>query len=179
MTKRVYNRGLEYARLIDAHLLENGVVHKTQQNLYNEFKKILPAYRNSKNEFKEELSKITKKIYFAENRVSKAKTAVKVFLKGSEAAQKARQNRAKQNQKLRVLKRQKVALRSKFENAAYSKKIKKLRQNLLKIPGPRETKFLKLGVKESMEKGGSLGGRESNKVLKSNKIMKVIFEREI
>ena len=62
MTKRVYNRGLEYARLIDAHLLENGVVHKTQQNLYNEFNKILPAYRNSKNEFKDELSKITKKL---------------------------------------------------------------------------------------------------------------------
>ena len=77
------------------------------------------------------------------------------------------------------MKRQKVALQSKFENAAYSKKNKELRQNLLKIPGPRETKFLKLGVKESMEKGGSLGGRDSNKVLKSNKIMKVIFEREI
>ena len=43
MTKRVYNRGLEYARLIDAKLLEMGVVHKTEENLYNEFKKILPA----------------------------------------------------------------------------------------------------------------------------------------
>ena len=99
-------------------------------------------------------------------------------MKGSEAAQKEK-HRAKLTQKLRVLKRQKVTLQSKFENAAYSKRIKKLRQNLLKIPGPRETKFLKLGVKESMEKGGSLGGRDSNKVLKSNKIMKVIFEREI
>ena len=49
---------------------------------------------------------------------------------------------------------------------------------MLKTPDPRETNFLNLGVKESMEKVGRLEGRESNKVLKSNKIMKVIFERE-
>ena len=76
------------------------------------------------------------------------------------------------------MKRQRAALQSKFENAATSKKIKRVRQNLLKILGPRETKFLNPGVKESMEKDGSLGERESNKVLKSNKVMKVIFERE-
>ena len=84
----------------------------------------------------------------------------------------------RQNQKQKLLKRQRGALQSKFENAATSKKMKKVSQNLLKIPGPRETKFLKLGVKQSMEKGGSLGGRESNKVLKSNTIMKVIFEQK-
>ena len=42
----------------------------------------------------------------------------------------------------------------------------------------KRNQILKLGVKESMEKGGSLGGRESNKVLKSNTIMKVIFEQK-
>ena len=180
MTKRVYNRGLEYVRLIDAHLLEEGIVHKTQQTLYNEFKKVFPAYQNNKNQFSDDFSKIQEKINLAEMRVSKAKAAVKNFPKGdrSEAGQRARKKRSRQNQKLKLLKRQRGALQSKFENAATSKKMKKVSQNLLKIPGPRETKFLKLGVKQSMEKGGSLGGRESNKVLKSNTIMKVIFEEK-
>ena len=180
MTKRVYNRGLEYVRLIDAHLLEEGIVQKTQQTLYNEFKKVFPAYQNNKNQFSDDLSKIQEKINLAEMRVSKAKAAVKKFPKGdrSEAGKRARKKRSRQNQKLKLLKRQRGALQSKFENAATSKKMKKVSQNLLKIPGPRETKFLKLGVKQSMEKGGSLGGRESNKVLKSNTIMKVIFEQK-
>ena len=76
MTKRVYNRGLEYVRLIDAHLLEEGIVHKIQQTLYNEFKKVFPAYQNNKNQFSDDFSKIQEKINLAEMRVSKAKAAV-------------------------------------------------------------------------------------------------------
>ena len=63
-----------------------------------------------------------------------------------------------------------------FQTSVPFKKFKKARSVLLEIPGPIGTKFAELGFVSSKKKGCSLEGRETYNLLKSKKIMKVIFE---
>ena len=65
----------------------------------------------------------------------------------------------------------------KHENSRIVKKFKRAQAELLKIAGPKETEFMQLGVVSSKKKGGSLEGRETHNLLKSQKVMKLIFER--
>ena len=50
---------------------------------------------------------------------------------------------------------------------------------LLDIPGPKESAFLKLGIKSSKKKGLSLEGREKYELFKSKKLVDVIFGVEV
>ena len=50
---------------------------------------------------------------------------------------------------------------------------------LLDIPGPRESAFLNLGKKSSKKKGCSLKGRDTYKLLESEKLVDVTFGVEV
>ena len=45
-TRRVYQRGLEYCKLMDAHLLENSVVQENQLKAYDKFSRTVSAYQD-------------------------------------------------------------------------------------------------------------------------------------
>ena len=53
VTKRMYLRGLEYVKLQDAHLLENGVVQPNQRKAYSIYTKVEEKYNPEKNEFEQ------------------------------------------------------------------------------------------------------------------------------
>ena len=50
---------------------------------------------------------------------------------------------------------------------------------MLDIPGPKESAFLKLGIKSSKKKGSSLEGRDTYELFKSKKLVDVIFGVEV
>ena len=77
-------------------------------------------------------------------------------------------------EKLTKAKKKLAIHKSKFQNSTVSKKFNKIRNKLLDIPGPKETAFLKLGFKYTNKKGGSLDGRTSHKVLKSEHLMNIV-----
>ena len=97
-------------------------------------------------------------------------------LKGdrSDKAKKAREVRNKKRKRLSELKSKLSNAKSKFENSSASKKFKKASADLLSIPGPKETEFLKIGIQVSKVKGGSLKGREAYAVLNSPEIMNIV-----
>ena len=48
ITKRVYLRGLEYIKVQDAHLLENGLVQSNQYQAFEGYQKTLKTYEPEK-----------------------------------------------------------------------------------------------------------------------------------
>ena len=97
----------------------------------------------------------------------------------SQAAKKARATKKRAVEKLAKAKKKLSILNSKFENSNLSKKFNKIRNKLLNIPGPKEAAFLKLGFRYTNKKGGSLDGKTSYDVLKSDHVMKVVAGQEI
>ena len=62
ITKRMYNRGLEYCKLQDAHLLENNVAQPNQEEALNNYLKILPAVKTLSQNLKTEANIILNQI---------------------------------------------------------------------------------------------------------------------
>ena len=61
-TKRVYNRGLEYCRLQDAHLLENEIVQPNQALAYERYCKTLPKFTETKQIYEAQILKLNETI---------------------------------------------------------------------------------------------------------------------
>ena len=61
-SKRVYNRGLEYCKLMDAHLLENMIVQEKQQAAFRRFKNTLQDYQDQKSSFEKSSSELKENI---------------------------------------------------------------------------------------------------------------------
>ena len=178
-TRRVYLRGLEYCKLIDAHLLENEIVKEEQRLAYKNFKSTLPTYKAQKTKLQTATSELRAKIEKLEQSIEKANEKLKKKKAGkvTETAKKAKKQRIKTRKKLTEAKRKLNKEYLKHENSRIVKKFKRARTELLKIAGPKETEFMQLGVVSSKKKGGSLEGRETYNLLKSQKVMKLIFER--
>ena len=153
-SQRVYSRGLEYCKLLDAHLLENMIVQENQQTSYKKYLQFLPAYKERENEFQASSIELKGKIEKLEQVLKKARERVKKIKVGarSEEANRARKLRDKKKKKLNTLKKQRLKEKSTFENSSETKKFNRARAALLEIPGPRETAFLKLGIKASKKK---------------------------
>ena len=97
----------------------------------------------------------------------------------SEIGKQARLRRDKKKKTLAAAKTKLKNIESKFENSKETKKFKKARSVLLDIPGPKESAFLKLGIKSSKKKGSSLEGRDTYELFKSKKLVDVIFGVEV
>ena len=54
ISKRMYNRGLEFYKVQDAHLLENNISQPDQQEAFNNYTMIIPAYQSASNHYKTE-----------------------------------------------------------------------------------------------------------------------------
>ena len=176
-TQRIYLRGLEYCKLMDAHLLENKVVEKNQQQAFNKYTDTLSPYESQKKillssslEIKNQISKLEQDIKKANENISKCKPG-----KITESTRRAKKRRTKKRKKLVESKRKLRKEELKFETSAPVKKFKKARLELLTIHGPMQTQFVKLGFVSSKKKGCSLEGRETYNLLKSKNVMKVIF----
>ena len=61
-TRRVYLRGLEYCKLIDAHLLENQIVQEEQRLAYEKFEKTLPTYQKQNTKLQTATAELKAKI---------------------------------------------------------------------------------------------------------------------
>ena len=163
---------------MDAHLLENTVVQENQQTAFDKYTGTLPAYevqkamlRNSSLEIKNKPSKFKQIIQKVKENINKGKLG-----KMSESVRRAKKQRTKQGKRLTEAKRKLIKEVLRFQTSVPVKKFKKARSVLMEIPGPMETKLAELGFVSSKKKGCSLEGRETYNLLKSKKIMKVIFE---
>ena len=136
ISKWTYNRGFEYCKLQDAHLLENNVAQPNQQEAFNDYLKMLPAVKTLLQNFKTDeitiLNQI-KKIEKASLKVTEKKTKI-IREDSSQAAKKARATKKKAVEKLAKAKKKLSVLNSKFENFYSSKKFNKIRSKLLNIP---------------------------------------------
>ena len=181
ITKRMYNRGLEYCKLQDAHLLENNVAQPNQEEALNNYLKILPAVKTLSQNLKTEANIILNQIKKFKTSSLEATEKKNQFKSGdsSQAAKKARASKKRAVEKLAKAKKKLSILNSKFENSNLSKKFNKIRNKLLNIPGPKEAAFLKLGFRYTNKKGGSLDGKTSYDVLKSDHVMKIVAGQEI
>ena len=180
-SKRVYNRGREYCKLMDAHLLENMIVLEKQQAAFSSYKNTLQAYQDQKSSFEKSSSELKEKIEKLKKAFEKSKEKVKKMKSGarSEIGKQARLRRDKKKKTLAAAKSKLKNIESKFENSKETKKFKKARSVLLDIPGPKESAFLKLGIKSSKKKGSSLEGRDTYELFKSKKLVDVIFGVEV
>ena len=178
-TRRVYLRGLEYCKLIDAHLLENEIVQENQRLAFQNLKKTLPAFEAQNLKLKTATSEYKVKIKKLEQSIEKASEKLKKKKSGklTETARKAKKRRIKIRKKLREAKRNLTKENLKHENSRAVQKFKKARTEILKIAVPKEIEFTKLGFVSSKKKGCSLDGRETYNLLKSQKVMDLIFER--
>ena len=66
-----------------------------------------------------------------------------------------------------------------MKNSYLSKTFNKIRNKLLNIPGQKEAAFIKLGFKYTNKKEGSLDGKTSHDVLKSDHLMKIVAGQDI
>ena len=177
VTKRVYLRGLEYVKLQDAHLLENGVVQPNQRKAYILYTKVKEKYVPEKNKFEkikrkleENLDSIEKTIVIVKDSINKLRKPGK-----SKKGKGLRKKLAKIRKSGTIAKRELKKHSSKFLSSQISRKFDKARKVLLACKGPREIKFEEIGIKWGKEKGGSLNGNESDKCMKSN-IMDIVFQ---
>ena len=97
-TPRIYLRGLEYCKLMDAHLLEKKVVEENQQQAFDKYTDTLSAYesqkkilQNSSLEIKNQISKLEQDIKKANENISKCKTG-----KITESARRAKKRTKKE-----------------------------------------------------------------------------------
>ena len=129
ISKRMYNRGLEYCKLQDAHLLENNVAQPNQQEALNDYMKILPEVKTLRQSFKTDEIIILNQIKKFEKSSLKAKEKKNKFKRGdsSQAAKKARATKKRAVEKLAKAKKKLSILNSKIENSYLSKKSNKIR----------------------------------------------------
>ena len=94
-TKRVYNRGLEYCRLQDAHLLENEIVQQNQALAYERYCKTLPKFTETQQIYEAQILKLNETISKAQKEVEKKiKTCNK--LKGDRSYQSDKTKKARE-----------------------------------------------------------------------------------
>ena len=122
ITKRMYNRGSEYCKLQDAHLLENNVAQPNQEEALNNYLKILPAVKTLSQNLKTEANIILNQIKKFKTSSLEATEKKNQFKRGdsSQAAKKARASKKRAVEKLAKSKKKLSILNSKFENSNLS-----------------------------------------------------------
>ena len=141
------------ALLLDAKLIENGILLDSQVEANNKFQKIKPSYETEVkkvNELKEKLSRLQKK-----------------FTKSN------KKQKAKAGKKLQDCKQKVKAAKKKFESCKIVKEFNGARESLIRVPGiymsQLKTSFENMKLSWSKIKGGSFEGNECYKLLRSLK----------
>ena len=128
-TRRVYLRGLEYCKLIDAHLLENQIVQEEQRLAYEKIEKTLPTYQKQNTKLQTATAELKAKIKKVEQSIKRANEKLKKKKPGkvTETAKKVKKRRIKMRMKLREVKRKLNKENLKYENSRAVKQFKKAR----------------------------------------------------